>query len=171
MDKYQVVPIIGKLQRVVLASSKFELSDQFQPLNKGVISIETSLETGWREDTLAEYFAAVVVTIKGKDNQEAVKENFVASCRMIGFYSAEGNIQMSEDEFAETISKRGALQIFPLARSHLLNLTRANGIRLKIPMELDLDGMVTKHATDESRQVRKPGKRVAESKTRRGKKG
>ncbi len=139
---YEQIPIIGRLQRVVLTDSSFELNDPFEPLKKGVVTVEASMEVGIKETTLDGYFVSIAVTVRGRTTEGAEKQAFIASCKMFGYYNAENASKLGEDLITRAARARGALQIYPLVRNHLMYLSRVSGIRFSIPLEPDFHGAI-----------------------------
>lgn len=57
---------------------------------------------------------------------------------MMGLFSVENGNKALHQKITESAKYSGMLQIYPLVRAHLLSLLRADGIRLKLPYELEL---------------------------------
>lgn len=131
-------PFVGRMQRHALAKSLFEVIDPLVPVGKGKVHIGSSIEVGVEEKTLDSYFAAVTVVVKGVSEENTNDVTFQAECKIIGFYTIEGEQKLNLETISRAAQIRGVLQIYPMVRRHLMVLlSGGDGPRFKIPMEPD----------------------------------
>ena len=136
-SNFDEFPFVGRLQRHALTKSHFELTNLLSPIGKGKVKLESSIETGIEEKTLGSYFAAVTVIVKGSPEEDPDAISFKAECKIIGFYTIEGAPKLDVETITRAALIRGALQIYPMVRRHLMSLVCADGPRFKMPVEPD----------------------------------
>ena len=129
-ENFKRIEIIGKLIKLRLVSSQFNISKPLVKFEHLEIKFDTHYEIGLKRDPTDEYFVSVSIKALGKEKANSSDISCKAECTMTGLYKLDVPFSGERNSLGKRILDRAALQLYPVARYHLMNLLSMNGIDL-----------------------------------------